>query len=893
MTACRNKAKGAVAAALAGALTLGAAPVMALADGAQMMAASEADAFNAGTVASYMIGNAKVKGNEAATIKKSDLADSKIVITSVTLDGVDAETQDVTMNTMYFKETTKDQAGTAGRQIDGKWYTYVCQSSAFDANLSSFTPGNYIAVVYQGNINTSTQNYDAPSVAFTVVADSLEGVTLEQPIYAVDGSLTGEYTDSFTYDDRQSWNDTKLFLNDTPLTSANFEVYAAEDDGTDLSGQTSPIQAGDYKVVVTGTGAYGGQEVTLDVTVAKFDLSKADLYVEDVVMPATAPSLAAGSVKGADVAAIASGLSDTYMDFQIQGNTWGSDKAGEYTYTLSVKPNTTAANNVTGTATLKFNRVNAGAKAVDWAYDGHGGWGYTGLINVDRSVEEDTFGTPWELKSLDLTKFSGSFVDANGKKNNLTSDQIVVTIKDSDGNVVSDMTKKGVYTVTLEAKSSAYDFNIQRSTATITVNVKQGTVENAGTTFTFDGKVVTSISNQTYSGQDVLDRLGIQVKDSNGNLLEEGSDYVVTVKKDGKDVESAVDAGTYTVTVTSDLYKFANGSDKETINFTIDPFALSSTNTRVTFPTMISYKKNTSTTVEFVPYTGSDITPIVEVALTKDADGNPVWTELNADYYDFGFEYSKTYSGTLKDADSVKELGYYVVSAYVDGKATDNFTGSYTSGKFNVSDQKVFVDVPSTEYYAPYVYAAVNQGYVEGMGGSNLFAPNASISRADMVCVLYRMAGGTVQSEDWSASAEETEYLAKFSDVSGNEYFAQALAWASRTGVVSGYEDGRFGAADQITVEQFVTMLGRYAELVGNFEAVEDVDATLAEKADGSQVSDFAAEYVAWALENGFIGRDDADIQPQSDISRGRSITIAVRYQPEKIAASDANSPLK
>ena len=31
MTACRNKAKGAVAAALAGALTLGAAPVMALA----------------------------------------------------------------------------------------------------------------------------------------------------------------------------------------------------------------------------------------------------------------------------------------------------------------------------------------------------------------------------------------------------------------------------------------------------------------------------------------------------------------------------------------------------------------------------------------------------------------------------------------------------------------------------------------------------------------------------------------------------------------------------------------------------------------------------------------------------------------------------------------------
>ena len=47
MTACRNKARGAVVAALAGALTLGAAPVMALADGASLMATDDAGVVRA------------------------------------------------------------------------------------------------------------------------------------------------------------------------------------------------------------------------------------------------------------------------------------------------------------------------------------------------------------------------------------------------------------------------------------------------------------------------------------------------------------------------------------------------------------------------------------------------------------------------------------------------------------------------------------------------------------------------------------------------------------------------------------------------------------------------------------------------------------------------------
>ena len=83
-----------------------------------------------------------------------------------------------------------------------------------------------------------------------------------------------------------------------------------------------------------------------------------------------------------------------------------------------------------------------------------------------------------------------------------------------------------------------------------------------------------------------------------------------------------------------------------------------------------------------------------------------------------------------------------------------------------------------------------------------------------------------------------------------------------------------------MTTEQFAVMLANYAKAAGKYEKV-DVDATLAEVSDGSSVSAFAREQVAWAVDNGYIAMGGAAISPQAEISRGRVVTIAVRYQPE------------
>ena len=435
------------------------------------------------------------------------------------------------------------------------------------------------------------------------------------------------------------------------------------------------------------------------------------------------------------------------------------------------------------------------------------------------------------------------------------------------------------------------------------MTVKQGTIGSANVVFTYDGSVKQTQIDVKYDAADYVSRLGIQVTDSKGNALKEGTDYEVTVKNNKGDVvDSAVDVDTYTVTVSSDTYELGGSvSGVESIKINIESLELTAANTRVTFPTAITYndpvwnnktQKFDDNYVTFVPYTGEDIVPVVEVAYTTDEDGDPVWTTLDAALYDLAFGYDADldgkFDGSASRPEAINKVGRYSVAFQIDPADTKNvYTEKLVwdnndSEGFTVTDKvKVFVDVPNTEYYAQSVYTAVNEGYVEGMGGTDLFMPNKSMSRAEMVCVLYRMAGGTAQGEDWVASPNDKTYLSKFSDVKGDEFFAQALAWAAKAGVVTGYEDGSFGPADDVTVEQYVTMLARYAKVVGNYEAV-DTDEVLAGVADGSQVSEFGQDAVAWAVESGYLAQGGADIQPQSPVTRGRAVTIAVRYQPEK-----------
>ena len=73
------------------------------------------------------------------------------------------------------------------------------------------------------------------------------------------------------------------------------------------------------------------------------------------------------------------------------------------------------------------------------------------------------------------------------------------------------------------------------------------------------------------------------------------------------------------------------------------------------------------------------------------------------------------------------------------------------------------------------------------------------------------------------------------------------------------------------------------SELIsGPFGPGEDTDAVLAGVADGDEVSGYARDAVAWAVENGYVASNGNLIDPQGTVYRGRVVTIAVRYQPEQ-----------
>ena len=112
-----------------------------------------------------------------------------------------------------------------------------------------------------------------------------------------------------------------------------------------------------------------------------------------------------------------------------------------------------------------------------------------------------------------------------------------------------------------------------------------------------------------------------------------------------------------------------------------------------------------------------------------------------------------------------------------------------------------FKDVASFHpYFNAIRYVYVHQIF-EGTA-TDRFDAETVMNRGMLVTVLWRMAG-----------KPEAEEPSGFDDVEDGAWYADAVAWASETGLVMGYGDGRFGPKDDLTREQILTVLHRWAGL--------------------------------------------------------------------------------
>ena len=96
-----------------------------------------------------------------------------------------------------------------------------------------------------------------------------------------------------------------------------------------------------------------------------------------------------------------------------------------------------------------------------------------------------------------------------------------------------------------------------------------------------------------------------------------------------------------------------------------------------------------------------------------------------------------------------------------------------------------------------YVY---EKGIMDGTGADR-FSPNAPLTRAMIVTILYRMAG----SPSVSGSSD-------FTDVAAGKWFAKAVAWAAANGIVNG-SNGKLNPQNNATRAQVAAILMRFCEM--------------------------------------------------------------------------------
>ena len=236
-------------------------------------------------------------------------------------------------------------------------------------------------------------------------------------------------------------------------------------------------------------------------------------------------------------------------------------------------------------------------------------------------------------------------------------------------------------------------------------------------------------------------------------------------------------------------------------------------------------------------------------------------------------------AGTTVTLTPVPDRGYQVGSVAVTDRfgepvaVTEQADGTYT---FTMPNGQVTVTVTFAEAPLPFpdvtegdwFYDAVRYAYETGLMdgvGDNLFAPNSQTTRAQLVTILYRLAGQPAVSGDLP-----------FPDVESGTWYTDAVAWAAQNGIVNGVSDTEFAPGDDITREQLAAILYRYAAYQG-YDVSQRAD--LSGFGDASSISGYAQEALSWAhAQDLVLGFEDGSLRPQGNANRAQIAAVLMRF---------------
>ena len=176
------------------------------------------------------------------------------------------------------------------------------------------------------------------------------------------------------------------------------------------------------------------------------------------------------------------------------------------------------------------------------------------------------------------------------------------------------------------------------------------------------------------------------------------------------------------------------------------------------------------------------------------------------------------------------------------------------------ADSGPFTDVAAGTWYYEAVQYVHQNGIMDG-ASSTAFSPDIPATRVAVVTALYRMEGSPTGS------------IGHFTDVEASD--ANAVAWASANGIVSGYGDGKFGPDNPVTRQDMAAILYRYVKYKN---AASGLLGSLERFADAGQINSYAVEPLTWAVSMGLINGVGGDrVAPQDTTTRAQVAMLMMR----------------
>lgn len=211
------------------------------------------------------------------------------------------------------------------------------------------------------------------------------------------------------------------------------------------------------------------------------------------------------------------------------------------------------------------------------------------------------------------------------------------------------------------------------------------------------------------------------------------------------------------------------------------------------------------------------------------------------------------------DGNSVGALEFYKLSDDKDHTVEVIFKEKISESKF--TDIKGHWAKNSIDF-------VTTRGLFNGMS-NNEFAPDSSMTRSMLTTVLYR----------YEKNPEIKGEYPLFMDVQGNSWYNDGIEWAAKADIVKGITDDSFAPDKNLTREQLIVILYRYAQHKGI-----DVTSTsdLSSYDDSNEIADWSSTAMEWAVSVGLLqGRNNNLLAPGDGVTRGEVAEILTRFIKE------------